>query len=117
VLVHEYPVEAPLHPATVVSVAHVEAITIVVVPPPLVQQKSDEPAFPATGVLQTNDESVWSGVSEAAHENPYEPAAQPATVSSGAHVPALKSWPERQQYSVEPALPAIPTLHDNVGSL
>jgi hypothetical protein len=83
----------------------------------LVQQKSDEPALPGTGVLQTNDESVWSGVSEAAHENPYEPPAQPATVSSGAHVPVTNVSFERQQYSVEPALPGIPTLHDNVISL
>jgi len=56
-------------------------------------------------------------VSELAQENPYEPSVQPLTVWSGAQVPAAKSWPERQQYSVEPALPGMPMLHDRVGSL
>jgi len=112
--VQEYPAEGDAHPLTVESVAHV---LVVVVVPPLVQQKSVDPALPATPVLQTSVLSVWSGVSELAHENPYEPPAQPATVSSGAHVPAANVSAERQQYSVEPALPGTPTLHDRDGSL
>jgi len=60
------------------------------------QQNSVEPALPATPVLQVNDESVWSGVSEPTHENPYDPAWQPLTVLSSAHVPRKVS-PVRQQ--------------------
>jgi len=82
-----------------------------------VQQNSVEPALPATPVLQTNVLSVWSGVSEPVHENPYEPPAQPDTVSSGAQVLAPHEYVAgRQQKSVEPALPATPTLHPSVGS-
>ena len=50
-------------------------------------------------------------------ENPYDPAAQPATVGSEEHVLAGIVTPERQQYSKAPALPATPTLHESDGSV
>jgi hypothetical protein len=111
--VQEYPAEGDAHPLTVESAAQV----LVVVPPPVVQQKSVEPALPATPVLQVNDESYVTGVSEPTHENPYDPAAQPVTVESEEQVLAGMVTPERQQYSNAPALPGTPTLHESVGSV
>jgi hypothetical protein len=72
------------------------------VPPPLpsVQQKSVEvPSASATPELQVKVESVWSGVSEAAHLNPNEPAVVQidVMVSSCPHVPAANVSPVRQQ--------------------
>ena len=51
--VQVYPV-SPVAQVTVVSVAHVSVVVV----PPAVQQKSVEPALPATPVLQFSAESV-----------------------------------------------------------
>jgi hypothetical protein len=52
-----------------------------------------------------------SGVSVPVHEKPIELGSQPVTVGSGAQVvPAPSS---AQQYKVEPALPATPSLQVN----
>jgi hypothetical protein len=95
--VHEYPTEGLTHPVTVESVSHEDGrpvMTTVVVPPPLMQQKSVGSEVPA---VQVSVESVWSGVSVPAHENPYEPGVGQVTLSSWLHVPAAKVWPMRQQ--------------------
>ena len=74
-------------------------MTTVVLPPPAVQQKSVEvPSASGTPALQVSVASLWSGVSEAAHENPNEPGVvQVPMVSSCAHVPVANVSPVRQQ--------------------
>lgn len=52
-----------------------------------------------------------SGVSVPVHEKPIEPGSQPLTVESGAQVVVVPR--SAQQYSVEPALPATPSLQLN----
>jgi len=50
------------------------------------------------GTLQVRVESVWSGVSPALHENPYDPGSGHVTVESGAHELELhENEEERQQ--------------------
>jgi hypothetical protein len=56
-------------------------------------------------------------VSEPTHEKPYEPGWHPATVESGAQVDEENVSAVRQQYTVDPALPASPKLHASDGSL
>ena len=58
--------------------------------------------------------SPTAGVSVDVHENPYEPAAQPATVASAAHVFELKLT---QQYSDSPPGPGTAVLQSSDESL
>jgi len=52
---------------------------------------------------------------ETVQEKPYEPPAQPVTVSSGAQLFVVVAG-ARQQKSVDPAFPAMPMLHSSVES-
>jgi hypothetical protein len=69
VLVHEYPVEAPLHPVTVVSGAHVVGMTTVVVP-------DEQQNKPVPSALQLPD-----GTALPVQLYPVSPAAQAIVLS------------------------------------
>jgi len=79
-----------------------------------VQQYVAEPALPAVGALQLSEGYALVGGSEAfEQENPKPPPGQ-LTVESAPHVVSVVLV-VKQQYSVEPALPAVPSLQRSEG--
>jgi hypothetical protein len=74
----------------------------------LVQQYVSEPAFPGVGELQLSDGYAAFGGSDAFEQEKPNPPPGQLTVESGEH--DVLEATGRQQNSVEPALPAVPSL-------
>jgi hypothetical protein len=103
--VQEKPLAPPVHPATVLS-----ALQLLVGAVPVAQQNSV--AVPVcVPVLQLSDGSPCWGMSLPVHEKPIEPAAQPMTLESAAHVEFVPAANDTQQKSVSPPL-ATPSLQN-----